>query len=89
MSITTEVELDEHEMVLMDVQIFGNLLPFIKQFKEKVVRKRHYNSVYHYGILFIGLTHKDIIEIDEYLQLNYGSSALNYNPHDTTNMMVN
>lgn len=82
-NITTEIELEEHEVITMDVQVSGNLLPYIKQFKGKVVRKRQHNSIYNYGIRFMELTHKDMIEIDEYLRLNYGSAALPYTSYDT------
>lgn len=86
-NITAEIELQEHEVVLIEVQFSGNLLPFDKQLRGKVTRKRKHNSIYNYGIRFISLAPKDIVEIDEYLRLNHGSTTLHrdsqYNEPDS------
>lgn len=75
MNITAKVELEEHEAFMMEIQIYGKLFPVSKQMKGRVVRKRRHNSIYHYGIRFIDMTHKDIVELDEYLRLNHDSTA--------------
>ncbi len=75
MSITAQAELEENEAVMTEVRIYGKLLPVSKQMKGSVVRKRRHNSIYHYGIRFIDMTHKDIVELDEYLRLNHDSTA--------------
>lgn len=83
MNITAEVDLKEHQVIAMEVHISGNILPYSKQLKGKVVRKSKYGSIYQYGVQFMELINKDIIEIDEYLRLNYSSNAPHRISYDT------
>jgi hypothetical protein len=76
MSITAEAELEENEMIDLEVQLFGNILPYKKRLKGKVVRILRRNTAFEYGIRFLELTRKDMVETDEYLRLNTGSAGL-------------
>lgn len=75
-NLTTDLELEEHETVVIDITISGSFIPFSKQFKGKVIRKHSNNSLHHYAVKFIELTRKDLIEVDEYLRFNQSSSKL-------------
>lgn len=80
-SITTDSVLKEKDIILMEIYVYGNLLPFMKKAKGEVVRKQQ-GMGYRYGIRFVGLTDKDMIEMDEYLRLNCGGTELHYTPYE-------
>lgn len=77
-NIITEALLDEGEIITMDLRISGSLLAFFKKIKGKVVWKHRQGTSYQYGIRFIELKHKDLIELDEYLRVNFGGTVLHY-----------
>lgn len=76
MNITSNVQVQDHEIISMHVQISGNLFNYQKDVKGKVVRKHQHNSCFHYGIKFFELSQKDIIDLDEFLRINHNSSSL-------------
>lgn len=85
MNITSNVDFAKDEVVVLEVQVSGSALPYFKHLTGRVVRKHKCDSIYHYGILFIELPVKDMIEIDEYLRLNYTSAPAHQTSYDTGN----
>lgn len=80
-NITTKIVLKEKDTILMEIYVYGNLLPFMKKAKGEVVRTQQ-GMGYRYGIRFVGLTDKDMIEMDEYLRLNCGGTEPHYTPYE-------
>lgn len=80
-NITSNSVLKEKDIILMEIYVYGNLLPFTKKAKGEVVRKQQ-GMGYRYSIRFVGLTDKDMIEMDEYLRLNCGGTDLHYTPYE-------
>lgn len=83
MNITSAVDLMVNQVITLEVHVSGNILPYSKLIKGKVIRKIKHCTIYYYGVQFIELAHNDIVEIDEYLRLNYSSTALYLNSYNT------
>lgn len=82
MCILSEAELEENAIFQMDVHISGIYMNFEKTFRGKVVRRSKQEKLFVYGVRFVDLSHKDAIDIDEYLRLNHGSASLHFTPPD-------
>jgi c-di-GMP-binding flagellar brake protein YcgR len=68
MNIATDKELDDAQMLSIKFDISGTLLPHAKRLEGEIVRKNRTNTGYNYSIRFLGLTHNEIVEMDEYLR---------------------
>ncbi len=80
--LSTTVKLEEHSLILMDIHLHGNVSSFSKQIKGKILRRQKHHNSYFYAIHFTGLSHQEVIELDEYLRLNFGNSLLHYAPYE-------
>ncbi|RCX16646.1 PilZ domain-containing protein [Anaerobacterium chartisolvens] len=78
----TAVKLDANSVILMDIHIHGTVSSFSKQVKGKILRRQKHHNSYFYAIHFIDLSHQEIIELDEYLRLNFGNSLLHHSPYE-------
>jgi hypothetical protein len=85
MNIITEADLEKDVVISMEIQVSGNILPYKKQIKGRIIRKSKCDSIFNYGIQFMDLPNRDIIEIDEYLRLNYSNTAPHRTSYDTGN----
>lgn len=79
MNITADKEIDDTQPLLIYFNVRGVPLPHAKNLKGKVVRKNLLYSTLDYSIRFLGLTHMEVIEIDEYL---------NYLQHNTVGAIL-
>lgn len=77
-NLVTDMALEEHETVMIDIIISGSFMPYSKQLKGKVMRKHREHPLCHYAVSFLELARKDVIEIDEYLRFNQSSSKLRH-----------
>lgn len=70
MSITTDKEMENQSKFIISFDPSGILLPHTKRLEGVVVRKMAGTPTYKYGVCFYGLSHTEIIEIDEYLHFS-------------------
>lgn len=82
-SIITEADMEKNSTVSMNIRLSGNVSLFQKEIKGEIVRKQKQGSNYQYGIDFVQCSAKDMTEIDEYLQLNFGSARIDFPSGET------
>lgn len=75
-NITTGEDMEKQSVVSMNIRLSGNVSALVKEVKGLIVRKQKLGNNYQYGINFIEHSDKDMTEIDEYLQLNFGSRRI-------------
>lgn len=78
--IASEIELEEKECIRLRFVLAGPLSQYVKEVDARVMKKEHQGSVYQYGLHFLHFTHMDVVELDEYLRINFGTEALVTSP---------
>jgi hypothetical protein len=76
--IATQHEMEVHDLVTLNIQLEGHLVEFSHKAKGKVAYRMTCGEQIEYRIRFIGLSHKVIVEIDEFLRFNCGLGSMHY-----------
>jgi hypothetical protein len=84
MNISTDKAIDDTHLLTINFDLTSIRLPHIKQLSGFVTRRKLSGYAFNYSIRFLNLSHKEIVEIDEYLQSTYSKYDI---PTEDTDMV--
>lgn len=74
--IATQQPLELHDHLELQVELEGHLIGDSRRLAGKVTKRMEMGTHTEYAIRFTGLSHKEIVEMDEFLRFNCGLGSI-------------
>ncbi len=78
--LSTETKLEINSSITMELRLEGHLSNILKTIKGTVIGNSASGIKNYYDVKFSGLSDIDIIELDEFLRINYSFAVLHSRP---------